>query len=133
VLHLAVERGCLDCVKALVEAGADVNAVTSNGQYRTPLHIAKRLGLGEVESYLLAHGVILPKPEPISSDLAAADVQKGQAVFEANCGECHSIRPEERKVGPSLWGVLGRAKAAVAGFTYSEALRSWGACGLTRT
>src|SRR5215208_3181323 len=62
VLHLAVERGCLDCVKALVEAGADVNAVTSNGEYRTPLHIAKRRGLNEIADYLLAHGVILPKP-----------------------------------------------------------------------
>jgi ankyrin repeat protein len=61
VLHYAAEDGCLDCIKALVEAGADVNAVTSNGQYRTPLHIAKRRGFKEMADYLLAHGVILPK------------------------------------------------------------------------
>jgi cytochrome c len=125
VLHLAVERGCFDCVKALVEAGADVNAVTSNVQYRTPLHIAKLRGLGEVADYLLTHGVIIPKPEPISPKLAVADVQKGQAVFEANCGRCHSAIPKERKVGPNLWGVVGRDKAAVAEITYSEALKAW--------
>jgi cytochrome c len=124
-LHLAVERGCFDCVKALVEAGADVNAVTSNGLYRTPLHIAKRRGLDEVADYLLTHGVIIPKPEPISPKLAAADVQKGQAVFEANCGRCHSAIPKERKVGPSLWGVVGRDKAAVAEISYSGVLKAW--------
>ena len=125
-LHLAVERGCFDCVKALVEAGADVNAVTSNGRYRTPLHIAKRRGLGEVADYLLTHGVIIPKPEPIAPKSGAADVQKGHAVFEANCGRCHSAIPKERKVGPNLWGVVGREKAALTEITYSEALKAWG-------
>jgi cytochrome c len=124
-LHLAVQGGCFDCVKALVEAGADVNAVTSNDQYRTPLHIAKLRGLGEVADYLLTHGVVIPKPEPISTKLAAADVQKGRAVFEANCGRCHSAIARERKVGSSLWGVVGRDKAAVAEMTYSQALKAW--------
>jgi cytochrome c len=73
--------------------------------------------------YLLAHGVIIPKPAPISPKLAAADVQKGQTVFQANCGICHSTAPDERKVGPTLWGVVGRDKAAVAETTYSDALK----------
>jgi cytochrome c len=125
VLHYAAERGYLDCVKALVEAGADVNAVTSNDQYRTPLHIAKRRGFKEIADYLLAHGVILPKPTSISPKLGAADVQKGQTVFEVNCGFCHSTVPNERKVGPTLWGIVGRDKAAVEEMTYSETLKSW--------
>jgi cytochrome c len=125
VLHNAANNGCLDCVKALVEAGADVNAVTSDGQSRTPLHIAKRRGLKEIADYLLAHGVILPKPTSISPKLGAADVQKGQTVFEANCGYCHSTTLNERKAGPTLWGIVGRDKAAVEGMTYSETLKAW--------
>ena len=125
VLHNAATAGCLDCVKALVEAGADVNAVTSDGQSRTPLHIAKRQGLQEMSDYLLAHGVVLPKPASISPKLATADVQKGQTAFEGNCGGCHSTKPDERKVGPTLWGIVGRDKAAVEGMTYSETLKAW--------
>jgi cytochrome c len=87
--------------------------------------MAKRRGLDEVADYLLAHGVRIPKPEPISPKLAAADAQKGQVVFEANCDHCHSAIPEERKVASSLWGVVGRDKATVAEITYSEALKAW--------
>ncbi len=29
-LHVAIRKGCLDCVTALVEAGADVNALTTD-------------------------------------------------------------------------------------------------------
>ncbi|MEF2162548.1 ankyrin repeat domain-containing protein, partial [Pseudomonas aeruginosa] len=57
-IHIAVNLGCLDCVKALVGAGADVNAKTKDG--KTPLHIAKFKGNGEVADYLLSHGVVLP-------------------------------------------------------------------------
>ena len=50
VLHVATKYGCLACVKALVEAGADVNAPTydNHSSSRTPLHIAIRYGYPEV-------------------------------------------------------------------------------------
>jgi cytochrome c len=125
VLHLAASKGCLECVKALVEAGADVNAQTSDSQYRTPLHLAKLGSFPEVAAYLMTHGVIIPKPAPISAKLAAADTQKGQTVFGGTCVHCHTITPESHKVGPSLWGIVGRDKAALAGERYSETLKAW--------
>jgi cytochrome c len=125
VLHLAAARGCLECVKALVEAGADVNSQTSDSQYRTPLHNAKLLGSQEVADYLMTHGAIIPKPAPISAKLAAADIEKGQAVFESNCKSCHTTITERHKAGPSLWGIVGRDKAALAGVRYSETLKAW--------
>jgi cytochrome c len=125
VLHIAVKRGCLDCVEALVEAGADVNAQTTDSQNRTPVHIAKLLGFPEVAEYLIAHGVVLPKPAPISTMLAAADVEKGRLFFQANCSNCHLITQEGHKMGPTLWNVVGRDIGSVSEMSYSEALKAW--------
>ncbi len=123
-LRIAARSGCLDCVKALVEAGADVNAKTKDG--KTPLHLAKFKGQREVADYLIAHGVILPTPAPISKKLAAADVEKGRASFSRLCAYCHNAVPDKGgNQGPTLWNVVGRDKASVAKRRYSDALLAW--------
>ncbi|ESX99201.1 MULTISPECIES: ankyrin repeat domain-containing protein [unclassified Mesorhizobium] len=121
VIHIAVNLGCLDCVKALVEAGADVNAKTKDG--KTPLHLAKFKGQREVADYLMSHGVVLPTPAPISMKLAAADVEKGRTYFTHVCHGCHNAEPQGGiKTGPNLWGVVGRDKASMANMRYSDTL-----------
>ena len=123
-LHIAVRSGCLDCVKALVEAGADVNAKTKDG--KTPLHMAKFKGQHEVAAYLLSHGVVLPTPAPISMKLSNADVEKGRTYFTHVCHGCHNAEPKgETKTGPNLWGVVGRDKASMASMRYSDTLLGW--------
>ena len=125
-LHTAVERGWLDGVKALVEAGADVNAQFSV-KFQTPIHLAKLHKHSEVADYLMTHGVVLPKPAPISAKLAAADIEKGRAVFNSHCGQCHFVEPEKgRKTAPNLWGIIGRGKATMPDEVYSDALLAWG-------
>ena len=124
-LHVAVKRGCLDCVKALVEAGADVNARTADPP-RTPLHLARFHEHPEIADYLLEHGVVLPKPAPIATKLAAADVEKGRLYFDKNCDGCHNNAPGKGpKVGSNLWEVVGRDKASVPDATYSKTLLAW--------
>ena len=124
VLHAAAELTCLDCLKALVAAGADVNALT--GEMESPLHLARRLGNRDTAEYLLAHGVVLPKPPPISAKLSAADAEKGQIVFDKVCAYCHFVEPDKgRKPGPNLWGIAGRDKASYADFVYSDVLLAW--------
>jgi cytochrome c len=123
-LHIAARSGCLDCVKALVEAGADVNAKTKDG--KTPLHLAKRSGQREVADYLMSHGVVLPTPAPISMKLASADVEKGRTYFTHVCHGCHNAEPQGgNKTGPNLWSVVGRDKASMANMRYSDTLLGW--------
>ena len=130
VLHVAVKYGRLACVKALVEAGADVNAPTYGDKYhgtRTPIHLAIRYGYPKVADYLMAHGVVLPNPASINAKLADADPEKGKIFFNENCAYCHYVEPNQgRNQGPSLWSVVGREKASMEEFPYSKVLRDRG-------
>ena len=125
-LYLAAKSGCFECVTALVDLGADVNAL--NKDREPPIHAAKLIGLHEIADYLATHGAVSPKIAPISAKLGTADPAKGQAVFVNNCVRCHHIELQKgTKLGPNLWAVVGRQKASMPNFSYSETLRNWGA------
>ncbi len=63
---------------------------------------------------------------PLPVLLAKADPKKGEANAKA-CTACHVFdKGGAAKVGPPLYGVVGRAKASVASFAYSEALKAKG-------
>lgn len=130
VLHVAVKFGCLACVKALVEAGADVNAPTYDNwsSTRTPIHIAIRYGYPEVADYLMAHGVVVPNPPPIAAKLSDADPEKGRIFFRDNCADCHFGEPTQLRSQhrANLWGIVGREKASLQGAAYSKVLQDWG-------
>ena len=125
-LYLAAKSGCLECVTALVDLGADVNAL--NQHREPPIHAAKLAGLRDIADYLATHGAVSPKIAPISAKLGSADPAKGQVIFVSNCVRCHHIeRQKGTKLGPNLWGVVGRQKASMQNFSYSETLKNWGA------
>ena len=126
VLHEAVRHGCLDCVTALVAAGADVNARGADAVARTPIHLARFHDRPEIADYLMANGVVLPKPAPIGPKLASADVEKGRTFFGKNCDGCHQNKPGGgARAGPNLWEVVGRDKASFPKAKYSKTLLGW--------
>jgi cytochrome c len=64
--------------------------------------------------------------EPIEKLLASATVEKGETAAK-KCAACHTFgKGEPNRVGPNLYGVVGRDKAAVAGFNYSAAMKAKG-------
>jgi cytochrome c len=64
--------------------------------------------------------------EPLPQRLASADMGRGEASFK-KCASCHTFdKGGANRVGPNLYGVIGRAKGAVAGFNYSAALKAKG-------
>jgi len=61
---------------------------------------------------------------PIATLLATADIAKGEAVFK-KCAACHTIaQGGANGIGPNLWASMGKAHGHVAGFAYSDALKS---------
>jgi len=65
-----------------------------------------------------------PAEEPLPVRFASADVGRGENAAK-KCQACHTFgKGEPNRVGPNLWGVVGRPKASEAGFNYSAAMKS---------
>ena len=60
---------------------------------------------------------------PLGTLLAKADPAKGQQIAKA-CQACHDFtKGGPNKVGPNLYGVVGRPIASHEGFAYSDSLK----------
>ena len=61
----------------------------------------------------------------IASLLAMGNVEHGEKVFK-KCAACHVVnKGGENKIGPALYGVLGRKVAAIENYKYSKAMASY--------
>ena len=64
--------------------------------------------------------------QPIAFFLASADAAAGEQVFK-KCAACHTAdQGGASGLGPNLWATMGKPVAHVAGFAYSDALKSHG-------
>jgi cytochrome c len=54
----------------------------------------------------------------------AADVEAGKVAFK-KCALCHTTEPGKNKIGPSLFGVMGRKSGTLDNFNYSEAMKNF--------
>ncbi|HTV35379.1 MAG TPA: cytochrome c family protein [Xanthobacteraceae bacterium] len=67
-----------------------------------------------------------PAETPIANLLASANVQQGAQVAK-ECELCHNLgKGQGTKIGPDLYGVVGRPVASEAGFNYSAPLKAKG-------
>src|SRR5215211_1248369 len=64
--------------------------------------------------------------EPIEKLFASATVERGESASK-KCAACHTFgKGEPNRVGPNLYGVVGRDRASHAGFNYSAAMKAKG-------
>jgi cytochrome c len=118
--------------------GAVLSALLLIFGSKTVLDIAYREHKPEKPGWALpiteapAPGAPQKASEPFSAKqvlalLPKASADGGKDVFK-RCLQCHT--PEKggpNRVGPNLWGVVGRKPAQHAGFPYSEAMKGHGA------
>ena len=58
----------------------------------------------------------------IKALLAMGDIGHGEKVFK-KCTACHMIAVDgKNKIGPNLWGVIGRKAGSVSDYNYSKAM-----------
>jgi cytochrome c len=71
-------------------------------------------------------GAAAPAHVPIENLLASASVERGTQIAK-QCTVCHNLGKDQgNKIGPNLYGVVGRKVASEAGFNYSPQLKAMG-------
>jgi cytochrome c len=66
------------------------------------------------------------KEEPVEVALATASIDKGKSQAR-KCAACHTFeKGGPNRVGPNLWGIVGRDKGSHPGFAYSDAMKKKG-------
>ena len=56
----------------------------------------------------------------------AAAVDDGQLVFNNACRTCHTLRDGDNRLGPNLYGIIGRKAGSLPNFAYSSAMKDAG-------
>ena len=62
----------------------------------------------------------------IKALLALGSIDHGKIVFK-KCAACHSVsKGGGNKIGPALWGVIGRKAGSIGNYKYSKAMSGFG-------
>ena len=128
-LHDAAAVGATEIGRLLIDRGANVNA--RNKEFEPPVHLAVLRGKLEIAELLGKAGAGPIDFEPISEELASADVEMGR-IKALECSYCHQLTQDKvttgslsgPQYGPKLWDVVGRPIASIKDKAYSDALRA---------
>ena len=103
--------------------GSDKKAETTTLETTTPAATAT------VEATAPADPMAAPEVAAPAAAVTLAsltgDAANGEKVFN-QCKTCHVAEKGVNRVGPSLWGVVGRTAGSIEGFKYSPANKNSG-------
>ena len=79
-----------------------------------------------MKQYVVVAAVVAAAAALTGPAWASGDPAPGKALFRTICTLCHSNAPDQNKIGPTLFGVVGRRSGVVPGYSYSDANRNSG-------
>ena len=95
-------------------------------QVQKPENSAYQVNVSTVESTETQESSGSSQDGDIMALFASVSAADGAKVFK-KCAACHSIaKGGANKIGPALWGVIGRKAGAVPNYKYSKALVAHG-------
>ncbi len=62
----------------------------------------------------------------LMAEVPAAPADNGKVAFNNLCRTCHSLKPGDNRLGPSLHRIVGAKAAQSPGYAYSQSLRQSG-------
>jgi cytochrome c len=76
----------------------------------------------------LRNFIVLPLAVVSITAIARAETtaEDAQVAFNNSCRTCHSIKPGDHRLGPSLHGVIGRKAGSIEGYGFSSAMQQSG-------
>jgi len=124
----------MDAFEVNKTAGAVLSALLVIFASKTLLDIGHRehkpakpgwaLPITEVAPTVPGQPVAKFEPSEVLALLPKASAEGGQDVFK-RCLQCHTAeKGGPSRVGPNLWGIVGRGRAKTAGFPYSDAMKN---------
>jgi cytochrome c len=68
---------------------------------------------------------ILSSSSSLAQELVSQgkDVASGQQVFNNACRTCHTIKEGDNRLGPNLYGIVGRKAGSLPNYNYSSAMK----------
>jgi len=80
----------------------------------------------EIEQVASSSTSVAEEKVDIAALMGMGDATSGEKIFK-KCAACHSIvKGGANKIGPALWGVLGRSIGSAPDYKYSKAMASYG-------
>ena len=116
VVAITVAAGARLVAQTVVHAEPPHEVTTETTSSKAPTHAAVAEAAAQVPAgvAVVSFGALLAKADPAAG-------QKTARV----CAACHSFgKSEAAKMGPNLYGVVGGPHAHMAGFAYSDAMKS---------
>ena len=57
---------------------------------------------------------------------AQEESEDGQVAYNNACRTCHSFKPDDNRLGPTLHGIVGRKAGSIEGFAFSPSMKASG-------